>query len=155
MCLRAFTRTPMGAARPKPLPTQRPDPMDKVSSLHDRCSSPAHALKRPKPQASARCQKSGWGCCPPEILQAYDRCCPPKMRQDSAVCSNPRRRPLHGARHASLSPSCCFFRSLTILAPPYPDETKRLNVYARLDFLNSRKQLSCEFNLKFISEISE
>ena len=26
------------------------------------------------------------------------------------------------------------------------DETKRLNVYARLDFLNSRKQLSCEFN---------
>ena len=27
-----------------------------------------------------------------------------------------------------------------------PDETKRLNVYARLDFLNSRKQLSCAFN---------
>jgi hypothetical protein len=26
------------------------------------------------------------------------------------------------------------------------DETKRLNVYARLDFLNSRKQLSCAFN---------
>ena len=26
------------------------------------------------------------------------------------------------------------------------DETKRLNVYARLDFLNSRKQLSCKFN---------
>ena len=26
------------------------------------------------------------------------------------------------------------------------DETKRLYVYARLDFSNSRKQLSCEFN---------
>ena len=26
------------------------------------------------------------------------------------------------------------------------DETKRLNVYARLDFLNSRNQLSYEFN---------
>ena len=49
---------------------------------------------------------------------------------------------VNGARHITN----CTRRSVRNGTHGGSDETKRLNVYARLDFLNSRKQLSYEFN---------